>query len=136
MDTVAMNAELRLTWILICAAAIAGCGQNEAPLAGGKTIGHWIQAAGDPNVEVRLVAITKLGNAGNADPEVLPTLTAALKDRDAHVRREAIVAIFKYGPGAEPAADALAIAQNTDPNPKVREYASRALQKMRNAGGR
>jgi HEAT repeat protein len=45
----------------------------------------------------------ELGNIGPGDPAALPALTGALKDADAGVRCEAVLALLKYGPGAKEA---------------------------------
>jgi HEAT repeat protein len=129
-----MNVAMRLAWILFGAAMFIGCGKSDPPLADGRPISHWIQAVKDPNEKLRLEAIAKLGNVGNTDPEVLPILIAALKDRDLKVRCEAILALVKYGPGADAAIAPLAAIQSLDSNPKVREYAAKAVQKLSAAG--
>jgi hypothetical protein len=107
---------------------LAGCNKETPPvLAGGKPIEHWVAASRDPNEKVRKQAIQKLGNAGNSDPAVLPVLVAALKDASPGIRREAIIAIVKYGPGAEQAIDALKTVASTDADPRIRGYAAQAV---------
>jgi HEAT repeat protein len=70
-----------------------------------------------------------LSNVGAADPAVLPALTEAVKDRDAKVRREAILALLKLGP---PAKDAIPVLTETlqDKDPQNRVYAAKALDKI------
>jgi HEAT repeat protein len=120
--------------VLICVGLIgfflSGCGQSSAPLAGGKPIAHWLQALHDPDVKVRKNAVIKLGNVGTSDPAVLPALTSALKDVDANVRCEAILALVKSGPAASETILALAEMKRKDPNLKVRTYAAQALEKI------
>jgi hypothetical protein len=113
--------------VLLVAFLLAGCNKEKsAVLAGGKPIEHWVAAARDPNEKVRKQAIQKLGNVGNADPAVLPVLISALKDANSGIRREAIIAIVKYGPGAEQAIDALKTVAATDADPQIRGYAAQA----------
>ena len=86
-----------------------------------------LAASRDPNEKVRKQVIQKLGKVGNSDPAVLPVLIAALKDASPGIRREAIIAIVKYGPGAEQAIDALKAVASTDADPQIRGYAAQAV---------
>lgn len=114
--------------LLLLALLLAGCNKESPPvLAGGKPIEHWVAAARDPNEKFRKQAIQKLGNVGNADPAVLPVLIAALKDASPGIRREAIIAIVKYGPGSEQAIDPLKAVAATDSDPQIRGYAAQAV---------
>ncbi len=113
--------------VLLVSLLVVGCNKVTPPvLAGGKPIDHWVAAARDPSEKVRKQAIQKLGNVGNADPAVLPVLVAALKDASPSIRREAIIAIVKYGPGAEQAIDALKTVAATDADAQIRGYAAQA----------
>jgi hypothetical protein len=114
--------------LLLAALHLAGCTKEQTVLAGGKPIDHWVAAARDPSEKVRKQAIQKLGNVGNSDPAVLPVLIAALKDTSPSIRREAIIAIVKYGPGAEQAVDALKTLAASDADPQIRGYAAQAAQ--------
>jgi HEAT repeat protein len=80
---------------------------------------------------VRKKAAFTLGNIGPSDPAVLPALTGALKDADAGVRCEAVLALLKYGPGAEEAIPELTEVQAKDRDARVRAYAARAVEKLR-----
>jgi hypothetical protein len=117
--------------------SLAGCHKEEQPvLAGGKSVGHWIERSRDPSDKVRKEAVAKLGNVGHADPAILPALIAALKDKTAAVRREAIVGIWKYGPETSDAREPLRIVQTYDPDPAIRDFATKAMQKLEPASGR
>ena len=121
-----------MRWILIVAGCILanGCGNSQAPLAGGKPISHWIQASSDSDAKVRREAVFKLGNVGSSDASVIPNLIAALKDSDSQVRCDAILSLLKSGPDARAAIDALAELRSHDPDPKVREYAAKGLKRL------
>jgi HEAT repeat protein len=108
----------------------SGCTRTGPTQAGGKPIDHWLNALNAPDPNMRKTAATKLGNVGPADPAVFPALHAALKDHDAGVRREVILALVKIGPAAKEAAPALADLYQRDPDAKVREFASKALAKL------
>ena len=66
---------------------------------------------------------------GPADPAAIPALIEAVKDRDAKVRGEAILALLRIGPEAKEAIPTLAEAQK-DKDPQVRSYAAKALAKI------
>src|SRR5947209_1743062 len=120
-----------LTALVVCATVFpAGCGKRGPVLAGGKPVGHWVQALQDPDARVRKKAVAKLRNVGPADPAVLPALVGALEDRDPHVRYEAVQALVSYGPGAEEALPALAEVQRRERNARVRAVAAQALEKL------
>jgi HEAT repeat protein len=118
--------------VLALAGALGGCGRSSATLAGGKPLAHWVTALGDPDPRLRKTAAFKLGNAGPADPSVLPALLLALHDPEATVRREVILALVKFGPGAQEAIPILAGFEQSDQDPQVREYAAKGLQVLRN----
>ena len=73
-------------------ATVCGCGKEQPTLSGGKPVGHWVRTLQDPIPKMRKQAAFKLGNVGTSDPVALPALIGALKDRDAGVRREAVLA--------------------------------------------
>ncbi len=106
---------------------LAGCGEAPPPTAGGKTVGHWVEALKGPDVRGRRKAVRVLGNVGAADPQVLPALIGAVKDEDPGVRAAAAAALLKMGPAARDAVPALTEACRDD-DPRVREYAARALK--------
>src|SRR5262245_15648149 len=118
---------MRHILIVILLLASSGCGPAQPTMAGAR----WAEALRDPDVRVRKKAAFTLGNIGPSDPARPPALMGALKDADAGVRCEAILALLKYGPGAQEAVPALAEVQQTDHNARVRDYAGRALEKLR-----
>ncbi len=119
----------KLATILVGLVLLAGCGRQEAPLAGGRPISRWLDAAKASDPQVRIQAVAKLGNAGDSNPQVLPALIAALKDREPRVRCAAILAIVKVGDGSESVMKPLELAES-DPDAKVREYARKALIRL------
>jgi hypothetical protein len=127
---------MRCFLIAACCISIGGCGKPQTPLAGGKPVSHWVQAFNDPDSKVRQEAAFKLGNVGSSDASVIPALIGALKDSDARVRCEAILALLKSGHDANQAIDALTELQRHDRDPKVREYAAKALKKLQNGSNR
>ena len=117
-------------FVVVLAAAFAAGGCNRTPtLAGGEPVGHWVQALKDPDAKQRKKAAHKLGNAGPAEADVVPALTAALQDRDPGVRGEAALALGKCGPAAKDAIPALT-ALRQDRDATVRNYAADALGKI------
>jgi HEAT repeat protein len=115
------------------AVTACGCGRAAPTLAGGKPVHFWVEALQSPDAATRKHAVTKLGNVGSADPEAFPALLGALKDRDAGVRREAILAVMKCGPDAKEAEPVLTELQQKDRDSQVRTYAGRALAGIRDA---
>jgi HEAT repeat protein len=119
-------------WALIWALALplAGCGKSGPILAGGKPAAYWAKAVHDPDVSLRKKAVVKLGNIGTADETVLPALLEALRDREAIIRKEAILALLKFGPAARQALDTLTDLGRRDPDAEVREYALKAARRL------
>jgi HEAT repeat protein len=124
---------MRTLALLVLVPLLSGCRNSEPPLSGGKPISHWIETLQDPSPKVRKQAVTKLGNAGSADPAVLPAVMEALKDTDAEVRCEAILALMKLGPAARDAIVTLTQMQRVDHDDQVRSFAAKALQKLQAA---
>jgi HEAT repeat protein len=122
-----MKRTLALVLVLL---ALGGCGPATPTLAGGKPVAYWLEALHGPDAKLRKTAAFKLGNVGPADAAVVPVLTAALKDRDAGVRREAILALMKCGVEAREAIPALTELQQHDRDAQVRIYAAKALRKL------
>lgn len=122
--------------VLISAAlALAvGCGPPAPTLAGGKPVGHWVQALHDPDPKKREEAAEKLGNVGSADPAAYPALTGALNDPSARVRGAAILGLVKGGAAAKTAAPTLRQLEEHDPDPAVRTYAAKALKAIAPGG--
>jgi HEAT repeat protein len=109
-----------------------GCGQAQPTLSGGKPVEHWIRALDDSDSRVRKEAASKLGNAGPVNAAVLPALVAALKDPDAKVRCEVILALAKFGTDAKDAVPTLTELQQSDRDARVRSYAAEALERIQN----
>src|SRR5438132_9162763 len=104
--------------LAILLVSLSGCGGGQPTLAGGK----WARALRDPDARLRQKAAFTLGNIGSTDPAVVPALTGALKDRDAGVRCQAVLALVKCGPVAREAIPVLAEVEKNDRDAKVRVY--------------
>ena len=119
---------------MLAGVVVAGCGTSEAPLtAGGKPVAYWLDELKKPDPKARKKAVRELGHVGTADPAAIPAVVGAVKDRDAAVRREAVLALLNLGPAAKDAAAALSEAAAKDPDPGVRKDAAKALERV--AGG-
>lgn len=118
---------MRRILLVVLLIALGGCGGAQPTMAGGK----WAAAVRDPDTRVRKKAAFTLGNIGPSDRAVLPALIGALKDADPGVRCEAVLALVKYGPGAREALPALAEVEKKDHDAKVRAYAAKALEKLK-----
>ena len=110
----------RILIIALAVPLLAGCVGEQAPQAGGKPVRYWIKALKSSDPKLRKTAAFKLGNVGPTDPAILPALLEALRDPDARVRCETILAILKFGPDAKEAIPALDQAQRQDRDAKVR----------------
>src|SRR5579871_3384331 len=98
----------RLVLATLLLGAVGGCGRTPPTLAGGKPVNYWLEAVRGPDARQRKTAVFKLGNVGPGEAAVVPALLGALRDRDAGVRREAIVALMKCGADARDAVPVLA----------------------------
>jgi HEAT repeat protein len=114
---------------IVLVLVLAGCHAEPPAMAGGK----WAAALRAPDAKVRKKAAFTLGNIGSSDAAVLPALVDGLRDTDAGVRCEVILALAKYGSGAKHALAGLTDVQEHDGDAKVREYAARALAKLKDA---
>jgi hypothetical protein len=112
---------------------IGGCSRDsDAPvLSGGREVESWVAALQDANPQVRRQAVLKLGNVGDADPAVEDALAGALADSDALVRRDAVLAVVKLEAPGEAVVTRLQALSRDDPDPAVRDAASRALRAVR-----
>jgi HEAT repeat protein len=118
--------------VLVATTALAiGCGKTAPTLAGGKPVGHWVEALHHPDARVRKEAAFKLGNVGPADTAVLPALEGALNDRDPRVRHEVVCALVKFGPGAKEALPTLVEMSRKDQDAQVRTSAAKAAERLR-----
>jgi HEAT repeat protein len=118
---------MKRIFFLILLVLLSGCSRAQPTMAGSK----WAEALHAPDARVRKKAAFTLGNIGPSDKMVLPALIGGLKDADAAVRREAILGLLKYGPGAREAIPELTEVQEKDRDTNVRAYAARALDKLR-----
>jgi HEAT repeat protein len=117
---------------LLLVLGTAGCRRASTPtLAGGKPVSNWVRALQSPEPRERRAAVVKLGNVGPSEAAVLPALRSALHDADAGVRREAIVALMKFGAGSADAATELMEMREGDPDSTVREYAAKATARLK-----
>jgi HEAT repeat protein len=109
-----------------------GCGKPPAPLtAGGQPVSYWLDELKKPDAKAREKAVRKLGHIGSADPTAIPAVIGAVKDKSAQVRREAVLALLNLGPAAHEAVPALTEASTKDADATVRQYAIKALEKVR-----
>ncbi len=86
--------------ILLLVVMIVGCHKAQPTMAHGKPVGEWVQALHSPDARTRKKAASVLGNVGAIDPAVVPALTEAMRDRDAGVRAEVVLALTKIDPAA------------------------------------
>jgi HEAT repeat protein len=126
-----MRQPLLIGLAILVGVGCVGCGKSPPTLAGGKPVSYWLDALHAPDAKVRKKAAFKLGNVGSADPAALPALTAALADRDAAVRCEVILALLKFGSSARDVVPTLLVMQQRDGNAQVRQYAAKAVAKLR-----
>jgi HEAT repeat protein len=123
---------MRFLMLSMLLALLSGCSKPpQATLSGGKPVSHWVEALrSSPDAKERKEAAFKLGNVGPTDSTVLPALRGAMNDGDATVRSEVILALVKLGPVAREAVPALVKLREHDRDPKVRSYASKAVEKI------
>jgi HEAT repeats len=123
MSRVGTNAAVALTL-----AVLAGCSQEERGplLVGGRELKSWLKDLRDPKPQVRRQAVLKLGNVGEADPAVADGLAVALSDKDAVVRREAVLAVVKLKEPTQTMIERLEAMGRDDRDSKVRDAAKRA----------
>jgi HEAT repeat protein len=111
---------------------LAGCGGSPPPLVvHGQPVQHWLEALKDRDSRLRKRAVEALGAVGTADPAAVPALAEAVRDRDAAVRTAAVLCLLRIGPAARDALPALEEAARKDRDRQVRNYAARALEKIR-----
>jgi HEAT repeat protein len=120
----------RFVLLLVLVFLASGC-RRTPPMSGGKPVSYWVEALQSADANARKKAAFKLGNVGSTDPAVVPALLKSLKDEDAGVRRESILALMKCGPGAKEAIPILDELQRSDADAKVRSQAGLALRKLR-----
>jgi HEAT repeat protein len=124
---------MRFLGVIILAAFLSGCSKAPPTLAGGKPVTYWVQASTNTDPGLRKKAVFKLGNVGPTDAAVFPVLVGALKDTDARVRCEAILALMKHGPDARKAIPTLTALRQHDRDVQVRAFAAKALARLQSA---
>ncbi|TDT37367.1 succinate dehydrogenase/fumarate reductase flavoprotein subunit [Streptomyces sp. BK208] len=116
LDRLTEDPDVLVRGAALVALADTGC---PAPLAA-----RAVAALSDPAWQVRAGAATALSAA--ASDTAVPVLTKALADRNADVRKAAVLALTRHTAGTEEARAALAtVTDDTDAD--VRAYATRAL---------
>jgi HEAT repeats len=131
-----MNRNRTWTTLAIALLTVSGCNREERGplLAGGREVKSWIADLLDPKPQVRRQAVLKLGNVGDSDPTAADALAEVLRDSDAIVRRAAVSAVAKLSqPSAEIMAQ-LRVMSDRDSDPRVRDYAKRAIAHFDQAG--
>ena len=100
-------------------------------LPGRQALPHLIHALNDPHPRVRAQVLVTMGVLGQpSDGKVLRALLNALDDRDANVRKGALVALKKLGYGGNDFKQALGRMVSNEPHPKVRALAAKMLAGM------
>jgi vesicle coat complex subunit len=114
----------------------AGCNREERGpiLAGGREVKSWIADLHDSKPQVRRQAVLKLGNVGDSDPAAAEGLAEALRDTDAVVRRNAVSAVAKLRKPNEEIMASLRSMSERDSDPRVRDYAKRAIAHFGKSG--
>jgi HEAT repeat protein len=110
--------------------AVGGCGGAKPTLIGGKPVNHWLKQLESSDAAERKKAVFNLEALGKTDPAILPALIGILKDPEATVRCEAIVAVARWGVDANEAIPMLTEMERDDPSQEVRDYAAKALKKL------
>ncbi|MFL5338969.1 MAG: HEAT repeat domain-containing protein [Gemmataceae bacterium] len=116
---------------MLAAAVVSGCGRSDGPLtAGGQPVSYWLADLNKPDPRSRKKAVKELGHVGAAHPAAIPAVIGALKDHDATVRMEAVVALLNLGRAGKQAEPQLADMSKSDPDKRVREYAVKAVERI------
>ncbi len=123
-----MNRFTRLSAILLPAALIGCQGEPRGPLrAGGREVSAWVAEIHAKDPKMRRLAVLKLGNVGDADPAAAPAIAEALRDADAQVRHDAILAAFKLTKPSSTILAELESMSRNDKDARVKDAAGRAL---------
>ncbi len=125
---------IRVALLVLTHSLLEGCANHEpiAIKAGGRDVAAWIADLDHRDPRVRRQAVLKLGNILDADPAVAPALAGALRDRDPIVRRDAIFAVVKLKSPTPAILDQVSRIAESDHDPKLRDIATRALEKLKN----
>jgi HEAT repeat protein len=114
--------------ILVALFLLSFCGCGNGPPT--TRASYWVESIRAPDAKLRKKAAFTLGNLGTVDPAAVVALRGALKDTDAAVRSEAILALLKCGPAATEAIPTLKDMKQHDPNAQVRRYAAKAVERL------
>jgi HEAT repeat protein len=116
---------------LFALSELAGCGEARPSFqVGGRQVKDWVTDLHSPQATVRRQAVHKLGNVGDVDPAAALALTEALHDTDALVRHDAVLGVLKLAKPSRQITDALGAMAKDDPDPKVRDIATKAVKKL------
>ena len=94
----------------------------------GRSTDDWMRQLKDPEVVKRREAIRELASTADA-ARVVPALIEALGDENHYVRRDAAIALGKYGHESRDAVPAL-LAARKDKERSVRKAAEDALKRI------
>ena len=99
--------------------------------AGRQALPHLINGLNDPHPRVRAQILVTLGVLGQpTDTKLTGTLVGALGDRDANVRKGALVALRRMGYGGADFKEALARMAQNDAHGRVQALAAKVLAEM------
>jgi predicted small lipoprotein YifL len=125
---------MRVVSMSVLLVTLTGCGRSQPVAAGGRPVEHWLESIRSSDAKLRKQAATKLGHIGPENADVVTALVAALKDPDTDVRCAAILALVQCGSAGHVALPDLAELQRRDPQPRVRDHATRAIAAMERQG--
>jgi HEAT repeat protein len=108
-------------WVVLVLLLIGGCGKGSTA--------HWIEQLQSPESLRRIEAVHTLQERKGEAAQIVPALIEALKDENAHVRRESARALGSFGTEAQNAIPALQTALR-DHEPSVRRAAGIALSRI------
>ncbi len=115
--------------VAVMVLALCGCshGPQGPMLAGGREVKSWLADLRDPKPQVRRLAVLKLGNVGDAHPSAAEGLALALRDSDALVRRDAVLAVAKLTKPGETILGQLRVMSDSEPDTLARDHAKKAI---------
>jgi HEAT repeat protein len=117
------------TAVAIALFGACGCARTEQGpiLAGGREVKSWLADLHDRKPQVRRQSVLKLGNVGDSDPAAAEGIAEALRDTDALVRRDAILAAAKLTRPGETILAQLRAMSQSDRDTLVRDHATKAM---------
>ncbi len=119
-----------MAFVPMCRYLVLGLLTRE-PFYESRSASYWVYTVQNGDDPAREHAAHVLGKLGPEPPAgVVPKLTAALKDQDFIVRKNAALALGEIGPAAKPATEGL-IGVLKDENPVVRRAAAGSLGRIR-----